>query len=474
MKSKFVIMHLGILTLSLLSCAKLVEIPNPATTLTDTEVFADSADAAAAVSGIYSNISYKSSDVSFCNGSQTIFLGLSSDELVPFLSGFYDIYFNNIQSNNSIISSYFWNQAYPLIYQTNACIQNIDHSAVLSNTVRNQLTGESKFLRALFYFYLVNVYGDLPYIEKTFWKQTDSISRSNSTVIYQHIIEDLKDAKLLLRIDYSFSGGQRTRANKLAASALLARVYLYNKEYKNAFLEADSVIKNGQCELSVNLNDVFAPNSNESILQWQLNTSFPNFNGTAEGHKINPLFSFFPAFYSLSDQLLSAFDSADQRKVNWINYTTFNGKTYFYPYKYKIGSAKEKPNSSPSEYYTVLRIAEQYLIRAETECEGEGNGIDGAISDINMIRNRAGLANTSAISLPDVKTALLHERQIEFFAEWGHRWLDLKRTDRIDSVMTTVTPLKHPGGTWQTYQKLYPIPSYDITVNPYLRQNVGY
>ena len=122
----------------------------------------------------------------------------------------------------------------------------------------------------------------------------------------------------------------------------------------------------------------------------------------------------------------------------------------------------------------VLRLAEQYLIRAEAEVNGAGNGLGGAISDINAIRNRAGLPATTASTPAQVMAAIMQERRIEFFAEWGHRWLDLKRTGRVDSVMTIATPLKNAGTKWQSFQQLYPIPANERAFDPNLTQNPGY
>jgi hypothetical protein len=118
----------------------------------------------------------------------------------------------------------------------------------------------------------------------------------------------------------------------------------------------------------------------------------------------------------------------------------------------------------------MLRLAEQYLIRAEAR--GQQNNISGAQADLNVIRNRAGLPNTTAATQSDLLSAILHERQVELFTELGQRLLDLKRTNNVDNVMRVVTPLK--GGTWNSNWQLYPVPVSDIQKNPALVQNSGY
>jgi hypothetical protein len=118
----------------------------------------------------------------------------------------------------------------------------------------------------------------------------------------------------------------------------------------------------------------------------------------------------------------------------------------------------------------VLRLAEQYLIRSEARAL-LGN-INGSQADLNVIRKRAGLANTTAADKNALVAAILHERQVEFFSDWGTRWLDLKRTNNADALMSIITLKK--GGTWQATDKLYPLPFIELQRGPSLLQNLGY
>jgi hypothetical protein len=145
---------------------------------------------------------------------------------------------------------------------------------------------------------------------------------------------------------------------------------------------------------------------------------------------------------------------------------TSNHITYYFPFKYKLN----KPEDPQSEYLMVLRLAEQYLIRAEARAQ-QGD-LTGARSDLNVIRHRAGLNGTNTSTKETLLTAILKERQVELFTEWGHRWLDLKRTGKVNAVMTMVTPQK--GGVWENFKQWYPIPRQDLRLNPNLTQNEGY
>src|SRR5262249_35037605 len=116
---------------------------------------------------------------------------------------------------------------------------------------------------------------------------------------------------------------------------------------------------------------------------------------------------------------------------------------------------------------------EQYLIRAEARVYQ--NNLSGAIDDLNVVRQRAGLPLlANSLDQHKVLSAILHERQVELFSEWGHRWFDLKRTGSIDSVMSAMTPIKSKGGVWKSYQQLYPLPWNDVLGDPNLVQNPGY
>ena len=142
---------------------------------------------------------------------------------------------------------------------------------------------------------------------------------------------------------------------------------------------------------------------------------------------------------------------------------------YYYPYKYKLYFTGQPP----VEYPTLLRLAEQYLIRAEARAQqGNLSGPNGSLADLNFIRQRAGLPPSTASTQPDVLTAILNERRMELFTEYGHRWLDLIRTQQVNAVMSLVTPGK--GGIWQATDTLYPIPLTDIKADLNIRQNPGY
>ncbi len=126
---------------------------------------------------------------------------------------------------------------------------------------------------------------------------------------------------------------------------------------------------------------------------------------------------------SLSGNLLNSFEADDKRLENWIGHVSVNGTEYSFPYKYKIG-AVEAPTS---EYIMVLRLGEQYLIRAEARAHL--NKISDSQSDINVIRKRAGLSFITENDMEALLNVIDHERQVELFTEWGHRWFGHKKEE---------------------------------------------
>jgi len=438
------------------SCKKFTDVPAPTNLVVSDLAFSDDRSATSTVVGIYSDMMQTYRAIS---NSTSLYAGLSADELtssavnnIPFLN-------NNLQPTLSTINTY-WQQMYSYIYDANAVLDGLKNSTGVSPAVKNQLTGEALFVRAFVHFYLVNLFGDVPLITTSDYRINATLPRTPSTDIYAQIILDLKNAQNILQAAYPTT--ERARPNKWTATALLARVYLYVKDYVNAEIQSNAVVTSGSYSQAA-LSTVFLKSSSETI--WQL-MPVSTFLYTFDGATFIPsaTATTIPNTY-LNPLLVASFEAGDQRKTNWVGSKIISGTTYYYPFKYKAGAT----STSLTEYYIVFRLSEQYLIRAEARAQ-QGTNLSGAISDLNVIRNRAGLSNyTGASNQVSVLNSLMHERQIELFTEWGHRWCDLKRTNLADVVLK---PIK--GSTWESTDTLYPIPSAQIGANIFLTQNAGY
>lgn len=474
-----VMLVLGLMYLP--ACKKLVEIPAPAAAIVAADVYSNDASAAAALTGIYTLMS---GDDQGPGGifSSYLFAGLSADELTLYDKtnlGYLMYYRNALDFSNPVYPDSFntWPDGFTLIYNANAAIEGLSAATSLTPAIKQQLLGEAYFIRAYCYFYMVNLYGDVPLVTTTDYKVNSLVARAPQQQVWQLIISDLKNAEGML--SSNFVGGdaqtvtmERTRPTKWAATALLARTYLYQKDYPNAITCSSTVIANSSLFSLNMLDEVFLKNSTETIWSLQPIRYTPGL-ATGEGTLFNlppggPTLliggNYFPVY--LSDNVVVAFESGDQRKTSWVNQVTVGTSTYNYAYKYKAGVAA----TALTEYAVQFRLAEQYLIRAEAEASINPGD---AVNDLNVIRTRAGLPGyTGATDAASLETAILHERQVELFTEGGHRWFDLKRTGTVNAVMSIATQQK--GGTWRPSAQLFPIALSQLQVDPNLKQTPGY
>ena len=165
--------------------------------------------------------------------------------------------------------------------------------------------------------------------------------------------------------------------------------------------------------------------------------------------------------FVLYDTLANTFETGDLRKTNWTKSIVYNGKTYYYPFKYKL-----RTGTTGNEFSVMIRLAEMYLIRAEARAQL--NNISGAQGDLNMVRTRANLANTTAATQAALLAAIERERWVELFTESSDRWFNLKRLNKATATLSLIKP------AWKSFQQLYPVPLQEMQANPNLVQNTGY
>lgn len=454
------------LSISVFGCKKFVEIDLPIDSITTASAFETDAKTNSVIRGLYLNM-VKTTGYAF-GGPMSIGLGVSADELqvtTP-TNVFQEFYTNSVSSANVNVASYYWGPLYNTIYTANAAIENIPSSLGMSDYGKKQYMAEARFIRAANYFYLVNIFGDVPLVTGTDYRANAVLPRSSIDRVYELIISDLTFAKENLSTNYL--GTTRLRANTYAAGALLARVYMYRSEWAKAEALASEVIAGKNTSgaalyaLEPLLNNVFLLSSKEVLLQLQQ----PALNlYTWDG--FNFIQSTLPN-YQLTDALFNNFGIGDGRKSSWIKtYTSTTGgvnKSYYSPFKYKISNGT---GTAKTESLVFLRLGEVYLIRAEARAQQ--NNLSDAISDLDVIRKRAGLSAPTPVGTtqPELIALIARERYIELFAELGHRWLDLKRSRQADVVLAGKP-------NWRPEAKLFPIPKTEIENNPFLIQNPGY
>lgn len=395
-----------------------------------------------------------------------------------------------------------WQQHYAAIKRANIALDKIPGIS-FDEKIKSRLLGEAKFLRALFYFNLVRLYGDVPLIvdnNNSLAKEDLEVSRAPVAAVYAQIEKDLLEAADALPNTYGASDLGRATAG--AAKSLLAKVYLTKREWGNAVKKAEEVI-NGPYgyDLFDNYSQAFLPafkNGKEHVFSAQFK-SFAQGQGNNQNLRsvltnvpgLNGNYAEQVVFYKKgTDNWFSVyklFSTKDKRKKATF-VTSFispnNGKSYS-----RLVDAKVLGDSTPffNKYWDpasqsslgesganvpILRFSEVLLIHAEAE--NELNGPSNAYTSYNRVRTRAGLDPLDGLSQAQFRDSLYLDRRLELVFEY-QRWFDLIRQRDEAGNGTLVKNLKLAGKNNASEKHyLFPIPQQEIDLNPKLTQNPGW
>ena len=455
MKKILLIFFLGPLLLA--SCENLVEVNDPTNQLGTGQVFEDVQTADAALAGLYADLRDQSVIAGAGYYATSTLVASYADDLDCYnndQNGAMDIYRNQQQETNTMIAS-IWNTAYKQIYYSNSIIHGAENSSALSDVDKNRLKGEALLVRSLLYFYLQQLFGDIPYTASLDYEYNRSLRKTVSADLLEQLETDLKESVSLL--DDNYRDAQRIYPNRKVAELILSRVYLTEHKYQLAEQLAAGIMQSPLYRFQPDLNEVF--HNTSSHILWQLNpqnsgdatkeASFYYFSGAA------------PNAYTLTPALVSSFANDDLRKQVWMTKVSFNGSSWYRPYKYKNLSG-----TNTNEYSVVFRLEEVYFILAEALAKQ--NRLDEALPYLNATRERAGLSALTSLSAEGFMNELLEEKRREFFSEFGHRFFDLKRLGRLDELKAVKT-------NWEVFKSLWPLPQNELLLNTYLSpQNPGY
>jgi len=440
------------------SCNKILDVATPVNQITEQNVFSNAGTIQSAVTGLYTGTFFNSGI--YASGLNE-YGSLIADDMY-YRYGDYDDFTNNAYVPQDVNIESIWSQSYKIIYTANNIIVTLPGVSVISDAQKAEYIAEAKFFRAFVYFYLTNLYGNVPLILTTSVNQNKTIAQSSNAAVLAQIIADLKDTEAALQS----SNNPTSKVTEWAAAALLARIYLYTKDWPDAEKEATTVINSGQFQLPTDLNSVFLRSSTESIFHIATNNFDPtHVNFTEIAGDLLPSGGSSPNWL-INNVLLNAFEPGDKRKTSWIGSINNNGTTEYYANKYKQNATPA--NADSAEDFVVMRLAEQFLIRAEARAQQ--SNIIGSVSDLNQLRTRAGLPNLpNTISSDALSVAVLQERRVELFTEWVHRWFDVNRFGLANQVFGAEKP-----GFWKPRATLFPIPFAEIQTNSSLVQNPGY
>lgn len=375
-----------------------------------------------------------------------------------------------------------WNDLYNNINNCNIILNNIDQATDLSATRKNEMIGEASLIRALNHFQAVQLWGDCP-IAKTaiFEVSSDNFdqvfnelfpARKPVADVYAQIIADCQVA-----IEKAPDASNKFKANKMAANALLAKVYatMPNRDWAKVNQYCDVVIGGGYTLLPTfdHLFDNAHEGNAESI--WEVNGdgwSSPigawntgMFLGT-DWKKFNaPSHTLVEAFTTNGDTQRLA-STIKRQNVSW---SDAYWSSTDYPFAYKMRDFNGYQN------YYIARLADILLLKAEALAST--GDVSGAMVLVNKVRTRAGIATISASSQSDAIDKILEERLMELAFE-GDRWFDLKRMGKAIEVLSkqkdgngNVLPF---ASNINQNRLIWPIPQDKLDANALLTQNPGY
>ncbi|MCC8408457.1 RagB/SusD family nutrient uptake outer membrane protein [Mucilaginibacter sp. UR6-1] len=403
--------------------------------------------------------------------------------------------------NNGVVNN-IWRGYYQAIARSNQALDKLQN-AQFDEAAKNKLIGEVRFLRGMFYFNLVRIFGGVPLVNRvpaaSEANSPEFSTKATAEQVYEFIISDLTFAVANLP---DKSGTDVGRATKGAAQSLLAKVYLYNKNYQQAYDLSQAVITSGAYGLYADFTTLFREtgnNSIESIFEIQAgkntacNAAIDRFTIT-QGPRAGGRYGWSDLGYGFnnpSESLINEFEANDVRRnatVIFIRPTTGNTSsgTVLYDgfripsqdsvqnerYNYKAFYSRYSESNCANfdrlpKHVQVIRYAEVLLIHAEAAFQLGNAGA--SLTDINLIRERAKVTPLTAITL----NAIWHERRMEMAMEQD-RFFDLVRQDAVQPGRAAAAFTAH-GKTWNARNKVFPIPQAQIDLSGgNLKQNEGY
>ncbi|PAW93133.1 RagB/SusD family nutrient uptake outer membrane protein [Mucilaginibacter sp. MD40] len=410
--------------------------------------------------------------------------------------------------SNTYLKSH-WVSLYGTIARANVVLSNIDNVTFTDANQKQQYIAEAKFLRAVMYFHLVRMWGDVPLVTKqlTYTELPANTFREKQATVYGQIVADLKDALNSTLPDLQ-SGSGLGRASKAAINATLGQVYLtmattqdQSKRTENLnnaktyLLAAYNVRKFGALS-SIPYTDVFDVSKKSTCPEiiWQIvnkqgdpvYSSSIAANNQAKGETINSLVTSSGVGGNVTRDLIVEYEQGDPRMAFSVKFANDPIVKDYFITKYRDTSPTASNLGYGGNDWILIRYADVILMLAEVSNYLGDTG--SAISYLDMVRTRAGMP-TYAVSLTnpayaakytDLRMAILHERRVELAFE-HHRWFDLLRTFTTDELVNYFKGKSQSNfgiaklANFSSKDRYFPIPFDEYKLNPEkMYQNPGY
>lgn len=372
--------------------------------------------------------------------------------------------FTTVASNGML--SDLWKNSYQGIQRANTVLNRIDGIPYASAALKQARKGEMHFVRALLYFNMVRVFGDVPLVIKETTNPNEFFGqgRNSKDLVYTQILSDLNNAIQELPASTMTQG----KAIKTAAQSLIGKVYLTLGKFAESKAVLAEVVASGRHQLLSDPADIFSltnKNNNEIIFAVQFASGI---NGNSEGSSAYQQFSPSGTISGAKGHNLPTksfyqlYSASDKRKTAYVGLTSAGT-----PFSTKLKASATTPVDGGSNF-VVLRYADVLLMLAEDENE-LGNP-EVAKTYLNMVRKRAGLTDATQRTQEDVRDAISLERRLELIGE-GHRWFDLLRTGTAISVMNAWFSSQNITTRIADRDLLQPVPQDQIDTDPAIKQN---
>ena len=449
MKQHIIFSVLGVgLLFSFTACSDFLE-QEPANYISDEAVITNESSAKSALNGVYHRLG-----ASAYYGGRYFDAGvnLASDNVTwtGSLNFYYDFDTHQYSAENQLLS-YAWYGIYATVNQANQVIEKTQSLPSVSDAERRRIIAEATVLRSLAFFDLARTWGNVPLVKSATHSpnQFDGVKQTQAKAVYQEVVDDI----ISVLSDLSTTN-DRVHVSRSVAEAILARVALYLEDWDKAEEYATKVIENPSYALG-SINELMNGKlAQESVFELAYSSSFTNdqsayWRSPNDGgrHEWGPSKEIV--------QLLANPAIGGDRSAFFTDQSSAQVPDYY------VGTLYHRP--SADDNVILFRLAEAYLIRSEARAKKQNPDIQGAIADLNIIRERSHVAPLSTdLTQETVILAIEDENRVEFAIE-PHRWFDLVRTGRAVAVLGI-----------SEHQQLFPIPYNDIEADKDLVQNPNY
>ena len=465
------------ISLSTMSCSDFLTL-KPEHQMNELSFYQTESDFETAMVGLYSGLQGYAYNLIWINelATDNAYVQLPQGEAV--VSAFDQM---NLAATNNYVASY-WNNSYGLISRANGILKRLEAKEFASKA---RMEAECKFIRALSYFQLVQLFGDVSFTEESFSSPDEiasfDFSRKPAEQIYTLILKDLEEAEASIGAELPDDRGKISIG---AIKSLLVKVYLTRHDYTKAANKLKEIIDMNAYTLVSDFKTLFSEgndDTSESILEVEY-ASGNKGEGSVFAHH------FLPNVINMdllpggilgggrcvpTETLWNAYEEGDIRRDaalgNKLPMVDGSTSDYYFCKKFVDFSATTAFDGGVN--FTLFRYADILLMYAE--CLNELGQVEQALPYINKVRKRAGLGDLKDISQANLRFAIEAERQKELCFE-GHRWFDLKRTGRTIEVLNADFVRRGLSFSVEEYELLLPIPQVQIDIDPNLEQNPGY